>query len=654
MSCVVFRIAARGARAVEPGGDITSPSGEVAADLGEAARFERPGGVYAAFGAVNGRVVRLSNHLDRLEDSSQRVGFRLRLDRSLVRSELCELLQRAGLKSARIRISVHPEDLEANLPAPLRVAMERYDGPSLEIRAHGVSCRTAEHTARVNPRAKQTSWLAGRSRLGTEQPDEEPYEWLLCSDDGRILEGASSTFYAILDSGPGRALCTAANGVLHGVSRTIVLDVAPHLLPVTLEAPRLDDLGRMSEAFLSSASRAIVPIVEINGRAVGDGLPGATTRALIEEYDLRAKELEEPLCFDRYPTIPSSGVEVALQQAKAEAEQQAQEAETLRTAGAIVASTLEIERTVELVLDQAMNVVPYDTATVQLLRDDALEVVGGAGWEDIDAVRGLQIPHPGESPHSRAIETRSVLVVEDMEGEFPRFSNISGTAIRSWLGVPLIVHREVIGLLALDSRRRRFFTSTHVRLAAALGDHVAVALHNARLYEQTRELAMTDSLTGVATRRNFFVQAERALEQAKRNGRWISVIMSDLDHFKEINDEYGHVKGDEALRLVAQVALETLRRSDIIGRYGGDEFAVILPETGTESARTIAERLRSEVNGITVPGTSTNLSISIGVVSAVPDAGDTVDAVIEQADLALYGAKRLGRNRVAEYQAGDR
>lgn len=643
MSRVVFRIAARGERTVEPGGD----------GLRDASGLERPGGVYAAFGAVSGRVVRLSSHLDRLEDSSRRVGFRLRLDRSLVRSELCELLQRAGLESARIRISVHPEDFESNLPAPLLVAMEPYDGPSPELRAHGVSCRTAEHAARINPRAKQTSWLAGRSRLGSDEPDEEPYEWLLCSDDGRILEGASSNFYAVLGSGPGRSLYTAADGVLHGVSRTIVLDIVPHFLPVILEAPRLEDLGRMSEAFLSSASRTIVPIVEIDGRPVCEGVPGDTTKALIEEYDLRAKELEEPLCLNTERRASSPGVDVALQQAKAEAEQQAQEAETLRTAGAIVASTLEIERTVELVLDQAMNVVPYDTATVQLLRDDALEVIGGAGWDDIGAVRGLQIPHPGESPHSRAIETRSVLVVEDMEREFPRFSNISGTEIRSWLGVPLIVHREVIGLLALDSRQRRFFTSTHLRLAAALGDHVAVALHNARLYEQTRELAMTDSLTGVATRRNFFVQAERALEQAKRNDRWISVIMSDLDHFKEINDEYGHVKGDEALRLVAQVARETLRLSDTIGRYGGEEFAVILPETGTEAARSIAERLRSEVNGITVPGTSTNLSISIGVVSEVPEAGDSVDRIIERADQALYEAKRLGRNRVAVYEAGD-
>ncbi|MFW5884443.1 MAG: diguanylate cyclase [bacterium] len=343
--------------------------------------------------------------------------------------------------------------------------------------------------------------------------------------------------------------------------------------------------------------------------------------------------------------------EEALERAKTEAEEQAQEAETLRMAGAIVASTLEVERTVQLVLDQALNVVPYDTASVLLLREDALEVIGGNGWDDLDAIRGLRIPCPGENPHSRAIETRNATVVNDVAEEFARFSNISGTEIRSWLGIPLIVHGEVIGLLALDSTTPGFFTPKHVRLATALGDHVAVAIQNARLYEQTRELAMTDSLTGIATRRAFFVQAEHALEQAKRNEQQISVIMADLDHFKSINDEYGHGRGDEAIRLAADAAREVLRRSDIIGRYGGEEFAVVLPNTDRTDATTIAERLRARVEEIIVPGTDEHLSVSVGVVTESPTPAETVDAVLDKADRALYEAKRLGRNRVEVFAA---
>jgi diguanylate cyclase (GGDEF)-like protein/PAS domain S-box-containing protein len=338
-----------------------------------------------------------------------------------------------------------------------------------------------------------------------------------------------------------------------------------------------------------------------------------------------------------------------LERAKSEAEEQAQEAETLRMAGAIVASTLEIEKTVQLVLDQALQVVPYDTATVELLTEDALEVIGGNGWDDLDAIKGLRIPVPGNNPHSKALEHGSAFVVEDVATEYPRFSNISGTEIRGWLGVPLVVHGETIGLLALDSEQPGFFTAKHVRLSAALGDHVAVALYNARLFQQTREMAMTDSLTGTATRRSFFFQAERALDRARRSKSPVSVLMADLDHFKEINDRHGHAIGDEVIRKVAAAAREVLRRSEIIGRYGGEEFAVVLPDTDAENARIIAERIRSRVSRIAIPGGDQGLSISIGATTRQPEDVTSIDEVLDEADKAMYEAKRLGRNRVEQF-----
>jgi len=321
----------------------------------------------------------------------------------------------------------------------------------------------------------------------------------------------------------------------------------------------------------------------------------------------------------------------------------------LRMAGAIVASTLEIDRTVQLVLDQALNVVPYDTASVQLVRDDALEVIGGNGWDDIDAVRGLRIPYPGDNPHSRAIHSRQTLVIGDMSTEFPQFANISGNEIRSWLGVPLIVHHEVIGLLALDSSTPNSFTRKHERMAAALGDQVAVALFNARLYERMKRLAMTDSLTGVATRRSFFEAAQRILEETVRAGGTLSVLMADLDHFKSINDQHGHQVGDDAIRQAAEAARELLRRTDVIGRYGGEEFAVILPDTEADAALVIAERLRANVAQIDLPGARAVLSISIGVTACQPNASMTIDQILNMADQALLAAKRRGRNRVERY-----
>jgi diguanylate cyclase (GGDEF)-like protein len=339
--------------------------------------------------------------------------------------------------------------------------------------------------------------------------------------------------------------------------------------------------------------------------------------------------------------------------AKAEAEERAQEAQALRMAGAIVASTLEVAKTVELVLDQALNVVPYDTATVQLLREDALEVIGGTGWDDLNAIRGLRIPYPGENPHTGAIRQSKPVSIPDLRTEYPRFSNISGQEIRSWLGVPLVVHGETIGLLVFDSATPDFFTQKHLRLAAAFGDHVAVALFNARLYEQARELAMTDSLTGIATRRSFFADGERLLERARRSRAPLSVLMADLDLLKEINDKYGHARGDDAIRLTANAARDVLRRSDIIGRYGGEEFAVILPDTGADQAMVIAERLRSAVGDAEVPGTGRKLSVSIGVNTIDTATTETIDEILDEADMALLAAKRGGRNRVEVYVEPD-
>lgn len=294
MSCVLRRVAASGSRFVEA---LPDP-----ADLADAARTLPAGGVYGAFGTWNDyRVIRLSEHFDRLEDSARRLGFDLRLDRALVRGELCEILRAAGFAGARVRLCAHPDLLTPTGEPALSVAAEPYAGPSAEVREHGVACRTVEHAARANPRAKQTSWLADRSRLDRSRAGA-PYEWLLLDDGGYILEGASSNFYAIVVSGSAespsrsRELRTAGEGVLHGIARSIVFEVARGLVALRLDAPRIGELDSFAEAFITSASRGIVPVVRIDESVIGGGVPGPLTKQLIESYDRRASELEEPLC----------------------------------------------------------------------------------------------------------------------------------------------------------------------------------------------------------------------------------------------------------------------------------------------------------------------------------------------------------------------
>jgi branched-chain amino acid aminotransferase len=288
MGAVVRRIAATGSERIEeiPG----APDGRFA-DLGDAAQIEHDGGVYAAFATRNGRrVIRLSSHFRRLQDSGQRVGLALRLDPALIGNEICSILESARFPEARIRISAHPEDIDT-----LIVAAEPFEGLDPRLRERGVACRTAPGAHRRQPRAKQTGWLHERASLSGD-PGDDVYEHLLLDDDGRILEGTTSNFYAIEDTGKRPTLWTANEGVLEGIARSIVLEVAANEVAVELVPIARDRLAAVSEAFLTSASRGIVPIVRIDDAPVGDGVPGPWTRRLIGRYEARARTLEEPLC----------------------------------------------------------------------------------------------------------------------------------------------------------------------------------------------------------------------------------------------------------------------------------------------------------------------------------------------------------------------
>jgi len=181
--------------------------------------------------------------------------------------------------------------------------------------------------------------------------------------------------------------------------------------------------------------------------------------------------------------------------------------------------------------------------------------------------------------------------------------------------------------------------------------HVARDITDHKIFEeQLRKLAITDSLTNVWNHRQFMHLAGRELDRVRRYGGRLAIVMIDLDHFKTINDTYGHDAGDQALKTVAETAKSALRKVDIFARYGGDEFVVGLPETGLEEALHVAERLRRNVaeTPMTADGRTFHISLSIGVTVTGPDAAD-LTTLVKQADTALYKAKNNGRNRVEPF-----
>ncbi len=227
--------------------------------------------------------------------------------------------------------------------------------------------------------------------------------------------------------------------------------------------------------------------------------------------------------------------------------------------------------------------------------------------------------------------------------------------IKSLIMVPMLQDGINIGYVGFDSvKNTRKFTENEINILKVLAGIISSVLARQQAEEiirrtslKLREMAMTDELTGLSNRRFFFTQGEKEIERAKRFKTPVSLLMMDLDNFKKINDTLGHEAGDKVLQNVASVFGDNIRHIDILGRIGGEEFCVLLPNTSREDATVLAERLRlaAEQTTCLVRGLSVNVTVSIGLVSANGDAL-SLDSLLSRVDAAMYQAKGKGRNRI--------
>ena len=215
---------------------------------------------------------------------------------------------------------------------------------------------------------------------------------------------------------------------------------------------------------------------------------------------------------------------------------------------------------------------------------------------------------------------------------------------------PLIFHERLMGALQVTSGDpARVWQENEILLLRTVANQVAVAVNHADLFAQIQQQALTDSLTGCFNRRSFEMQLDKDVLMAKRLHQPLSLIMLDLDRFKQLNDSVGHDAGDVALRKLADCFRQELRGVDSAARFGGDEFALILPQAYSEGALIVAERLRERIQQIEIPGFG-NLSASIGIATFPSHAPSRAELTLA-ADAALYAAKRGGRNRVCVSEA---
>ena len=246
-----------------------------ATSLKDAEQYEPADGVYTVSNTCQQtQTALLDAHLDRLEDSAAREDIPLRYQRSRLRSALRKMIVDSAYGDVRFRISTG-----AATPQELLLTIEPFQPPAPDIAGKGVACNSTSALARHDPRSKSSRWMQMRESLEAARP-AEIYETLLLDGEGRILEGLSSNFYAVMDG----ALYTAGGGVLAGISRRVVLAVCESLLPLRLEAPECREMSRFEEAFISSSSRGIIPVVAIDGRAIADGRVGSKTIALQKAY----------------------------------------------------------------------------------------------------------------------------------------------------------------------------------------------------------------------------------------------------------------------------------------------------------------------------------------------------------------------------------
>jgi diguanylate cyclase (GGDEF)-like protein len=229
--------------------------------------------------------------------------------------------------------------------------------------------------------------------------------------------------------------------------------------------------------------------------------------------------------------------------------------------------------------------------------------------------------------------------------------------VRCEIAVPLLKEDDVLGVLNVESGHE-LLTENDVNLLNALAGSVAIAIDNARLHAEVKQMAMTDVISGLANRRAFDEILEAELVRASRYQHPLSLIILDLDSFKEYNDKWGHPAGDVRLREVANLLRLNVRDPDVAARYGGEEFAIILPNTSKHGAMQLAERLRYSAEesapqkneeGCPIPG----YTLSLGV-ATFPEDATSIQDILLMADTAELIANRLGKNRVYAASSSDK
>ncbi|MRG94775.1 sensor domain-containing diguanylate cyclase [Polyangium spumosum] len=368
-----------------------------------------------------------------------------------------------------------------------------------------------------------------------------------------------------------------------------------------------------------------------------------------EPFGLKEQELAEEACRYAVRAIQNERVFVQLERAKVE------QGRLYRAVESLNAATTEAE-VVEAGLRTAREITSVDFAAVTLYDEaqKAHEIRAVSGGDEANLVGQQYKKNAGLV--SMALENKHPLPYRgeyDEKRQIVFTKKLAPPSMPSMIVLPMLVHDKPLGTLVLGSRRRAAFGDAARSTLEVLTSHVAVSLANARMMRRLEEMATLDGMTGLYNKRAMLEIADQKIKAAKRFGRKLSVLVTDIDHFKKVNDTYGHDAGDVIIKGLGEVLRRERRATDAIARFGGEEFVVICEETDARGAMLLAERVREEL-GKTIfhapkPGpdgqpVTIRVTCSIGVAS-FGESGETWEDLFKAADEALYASKRGGRNR---------
>jgi diguanylate cyclase (GGDEF)-like protein len=327
--------------------------------------------------------------------------------------------------------------------------------------------------------------------------------------------------------------------------------------------------------------------------------------------------------------------------------------------GQEVSSIVDLEDLYSHITETLKRYLRIDDFAILVFDDkmEELHIKVAHGFDDREDIMNTTF-RLGEGITGLAAQTGKKIYIKDTsrEARFLHYKGEKPKSASSFLSIPLLYKEEVLGVINFSRKGISTFTYQDVKMLSLVANQVALAIANARLYTKTRELSVKDELIGIHNRRYFHQMLQMEWKRAVRFRRSLSMIMVDVDHFKEYNDTFGHLQGDQVLKKTGQMMRKNLREVDTVARFGGEEFVLLLPDTDKRGAIAVAEKVRMLIEGhafVSDEQKATRMvTISAGI-STYPDDVEQMDDLIDHADIALYRAKENGRNRVECYTLPD-